>query len=346
MLNAIFTLLLSVVAGAIGWYSADELLDSTKSSAIGSMIGLAIFFITFFATERAADNMVAGRRATHMEKARKAGPSIADKLTQLSDIERMTDDNRSLASLARVVQRLLAIKSDSLPGVRQLLLSAGYLRDRAIFLFLIIKFATLVLGIATGLIYGMLTGGDTMTVLAGIFIGAGLGYYGPTLYVRERAKRRRRAISFELPDVIDLLVIYAESGYNFDASLARVIEVVGKRYPTIAGELRVLDYELRYFGDRTRAYENLTKRCSLDIIKRFSSIIMQSEELGTPIAKSLKILSTESRQDRFLDAERRAAKLPVLIQIPITLFILPSLFLFVLGPTAMRIMEAFASINR
>lgn len=345
MLNTIFTLLLSVIAGAIGWYSAGELLGGAQSGAVGSLIGLAIFFFTFFASERAADKVSAGRRAKRMEKVRKAGPSIADRITQLSEIERMTDDNRSLASLASVVQRLLVIKSDSLPGVRQMLLSAGYLRDRAIFVFLIIKFSTLIFGIACGLAYVLLTGGGALKVLTVVFIGGAIGYYAPTMYVREWARFRRRAISVELPDVIDLLVIYAESGYNFDASLDRVIDVIGKRYPTIAGELRVLDYELRYFGDRTRAYDNLTKRCTLDIIKRFAAIIMQSEEVGTPIAKSLKILSTESRQDRFLDAERRAAKLPVLIQIPITLFILPSIFLFVLGPTAMRIIEAFDKIS-
>ena len=114
------------------------------------------------------------------------------------------------------------------------------------------------------------------------------------------------------------------------------------RYAVVRGELSLLENELRLLPERRIAYENLENRTQIDMVRRFCMITRQAEEVGTPLSDGLRMLAQDSRKERFLDAERRASRLPVLIQLPVVLFIFPPLFIFIIGPAGIRLFNTFS----
>jgi tight adherence protein C len=339
MLKSAGTLAASIASAVLGYFAAVLGMGESSPTAgtIGSIIGLTCFFATFFIIQNAADDMDVNRRIRGM-KVSASGVKGSRKIG-LAEHVGTANDGR-IAALAEIANRALGMNTEQrLPKLRQLLVSAGHLRDRDIFVFVVTQFALLLFGLVLGLLCWTLGYG-----LYWMGILPGIGFYGPVQVMNSKAKKRREQIFLQLPDAIDLIVIYAESGHSFDSALGRVIDVLQDRYPTIAGELRVLEYELNYFTDRTQAFENMVRRCPIDMIRRLSAIVQQSEQIGTPVSESLKELAKDSRLERFMDAERRAAKVPVLMNIPVVLFILPSLFVFVLGPVGMKMVKLFSGM--
>lgn len=171
----------------------------------------------------------------------------------------------------------------------------------------------------------------------------GLGYKGPEIYLKNIATKRTNEIRKGLPDALDLLVICAEAGLTVDAAFNRVAKELGRAYPELGDEFALTAIELSFLTERRMAFNNLAYRVNLDAVKGVVTTMVQTERYGTPLASALRVLSAEFRNERMMRAEEKAARLPAIMTIPLILFILPVLFIVILGPAACSISDAFAN---
>jgi tight adherence protein C len=169
-----------------------------------------------------------------------------------------------------------------------------------------------------------------------------VGYKAPEIFLSNRATKRTAAIRKGLPDALDLLVICAEAGLTVDAAFNRVARELGRAYPELGDEFALTAIELSFLTERRQAFENLAYRVDLDSIRGVVTTMVQTERYGTPLSSALRVLSAEFRNERMMRAEEKAARLPAIMTIPLILFILPVLFIVILGPAACSISDAFA----
>ncbi|KUO55178.1 MAG: pilus assembly protein TadC [Sphingomonadales bacterium BRH_c3] len=177
-----------------------------------------------------------------------------------------------------------------------------------------------------------------MAMAAAIFIG----YKGPEIFLKNKASKRTDEIRKGLPDALDLLVICAEAGLTVDAAFNRVAKELGRAYPELGDEFALTAIELSFLNERKKAFSNLAYRVNLDAIRGVVTTMIQTERYGTPLASALRVLSAEFRNERMMRAEEKAARLPAIMTVPLILFILPVLFVVILGPAACSIADAFA----
>jgi tight adherence protein C len=157
--------------------------------------------------------------------------------------------------------------------------------------------------------------------------------------------RYRTALERGVPDALDLIVICAEAGLGLETAIERVAIEMRASNPAVAFEFSLLDQEMRLLSDRRRAIANFADRASVAAMRRIASTIIQTIEYGTPLGRGLRTLAAEMRQERLTQLEEQAAKLPSLLVLPMILFILPSLFVVILGPAIIRIMDIFGHMK-
>jgi tight adherence protein C len=177
---------------------------------------------------------------------------------------------------------------------------------------------------------------SVMGYLSALIVAA-LGVFGPHLYVQNAIDKRKQMLRRAFPDTLDLLLICVESGLALDASLMRVCAELNRVHPAMTAELNRLRMELTLLNDRTRALNNLAERTDMPAFRALVSSLIQSERFGTSLTDTLRVLSDEFRLQRMADAEVKAARLPVLITIPLIFLLMPAFFLIVLGPAIVRI---------
>ncbi|WP_438726947.1 type II secretion system F family protein [Parasphingorhabdus sp. DH2-15] len=249
-----------------------------------------------------------------------------------------TDRMRSFLSSLSVLQ------DEQLKMAQQKLAQAGIRsKDAAV----AIIFGRLILPIVLGgtaalLIYGIELWPDLTPFkrFGGFAVATLLGYKGPDLFVQNKISKRTDAIRKGLPDALDLLVICAEAGLTVDSAFNRVAKELGRAYPELGDEFALTSIELSFLTERRQAFENLAYRVDLEAIKGVVTTMVQTEKYGTPLASALRVLSAEFRNERMMRAEEKAARLPAIMTIPLIMFILPVLFIVILGPAACSITDA------
>ncbi len=242
---------------------------------------------------------------------------------------------------------LKVLQQSQVEVIIQKLAQAGIRRKE---LAIVVVFARMVLpivlgGIAAFMIYGINyfpTWGGMKRLMAFAAM-VGLGYKGPEIYLGNLISKRTDAIRKGLPDALDLLVICAEAGLTVDAAFNRVAKELGRAYPELGDEFALTAIELAFLNERRSAFENLAYRVNLDAVKGVTTTMVQTERYGTPLASALRVLSAEFRNERMMRAEEKAARLPAIMTVPLILFILPVLFVVILGPAACSIADAFAA---
>jgi tight adherence protein C len=174
-----------------------------------------------------------------------------------------------------------------------------------------------------------------------IMVGLGLfivGYMGPDFWLNGKVTRRREAMERMLPDTLDLLTVSVEAGLGFDAAVLKVCE---KMHGPLIEEFDVMAREIRVGETRRQALRNLGDRVDSNDIKSFARSIIQADEMGTSLGRTLKVQAQDMRVHRQLSAEEKAMKAPVKMLFPTVMFIFPAMFLVILGPAMLNILEAF-----
>ncbi len=173
-------------------------------------------------------------------------------------------------------------------------------------------------------------------------IGSGLallGLYLPNLYVEAKADRRRTAIMHGFPDCLDLLLVCVESGLGIEAAMDRVGREMVISHPLIAELLSITTLQLRAGASREDAFRKLADTAAVDDIRSFTTLLIQSDKLGTAIATTLRVYASEMREKRRMRAEEKAHRLPVLISIPLVACMLPVMIGVLMLPAAIRVIR-------
>jgi len=258
--------------------------------------------------------------------------------------KKLTNRNEAADRVRSILTSFKMLQDDQLKKTQLKLMQAGIrTKDLAFFIILARVVLPIVLGItAVVMIYMMNYFPEWswwrryMTVAATL-VGA---YKAPDIWLKNKITKRSHAVRKGLPDALDLLVICAEAGLTVDAAFNRVAKELGKAYPELGDEFGLTAIELGFLNERRQAFENLANRVDLDAIRGVVTTMIQTEKYGTPLASALRVLSAEFRNDRMMRAEEKAARLPAIMTVPLILFILPTLFIVILGPAACSINDS------
>jgi tight adherence protein C len=158
------------------------------------------------------------------------------------------------------------------------------------------------------------------------------------LMLKNAIQKRHLKIQKALPDALDLFVICAEAGLSLDAAVTRVGREIGPGAPELADELGLTGIELGFLPDRREALLNFSRRVATPQVRGLVNTLVQTEKYGTPLAQSLRVLASEFRDTRMMKAEEKAARLPAILTVPMIIFVLPPLFIILIGPAIIRVM--------
>jgi len=227
-------------------------------------------------------------------------------------------------------------------AVRAKLVEAGFRGQGPYIVFLFFRMVAPVGMLCASLIYVFLVIelDIAWTLKLGICIGATyLGINLPNLFIKNRIQRRQASINRAFPDALDLLLICVESGMSLEVAFKRVSEEIGVQSIELAEEFTLATAELSYLSDRRQSFENLAKRVPLEGVKSLCMALQQSERFGTPLATALRVIAQENRDQRMTAAEKKAAALPPQLTVPMIVFFLPVLFIVILGPAVIKVMQ-------
>ena len=311
----------------------------TVATLLAAVATLALI-IAIYAATSVRDPMAKRVKALNERREQlKAGitASTGKRRAKLNATNETTDRMRSLLNSLQVLQ------DEQLKQAQIKLMQAGIRsKDAAV----AVIFGRLVLPVVLGggivlAIYAFGWLGD-WTPIKRFGVAAGaliMSYKAPDIFVQNKINKRTAAIRKGLPDALDLLVICAEAGLTVDAAFHRVAKELGKAYPELGDEFALTAIELGFLTDRRAAFENLATRVDLDSVRGVVTTMIQTEKYGTPLASALRVLSAEFRNERMMRAEEKAARLPAIMTVPLILFILPVLFIVILGPAACSISD-------
>ncbi len=247
---------------------------------------------------------------------------------------------RSTASLAKAVdpfQKVLPRSSAEISVTQRRLLLAGYRKDVHVDIFYGVK----VLVPLTLLVLVTVTGVYEYGAFFVYALAAGLGFLLPDYWLGWRISVRQFNIQLALPEALDLMVICIEAGLGLDQAVLRVSDELRISQPELTEEFNLLNLEQRAGRPRTEAWKNLAERTDLDSVRGLVAMLTQADHFGTSIANSLRIHSDVLRTERRQSAEEQAAKTTVKLVFPLVFFIFPSLFLVVLGPSMIKLLDSF-----
>jgi len=242
----------------------------------------------------------------------------------------------------RIVDRLNLSKLLEDPKVAGQMAQAGYRGPRPLTTFYFFRFASPFIFMVVAAFYLFIlkvVDWPTMNKVTATMAAAVAGFYAPNLYLKNRIDKRRTSIMQAFPDALDLLLICVEAGMSIEAAIAKVSQEMGPSSIDLAEELSLLSAELSYLPDRRMAYENLGKRTNHPGVKSVATAMTQAETYGTPLATALRVMAKENRELRMSAAEKKAAALPAKLTVPMILFFLPVLFVVILGPAILNVMD-------
>lgn len=253
-------------------------------------------------------------------------------------------------NMARLTLRYFRLVTGKpVENARSKLIRAGFRSRDAVTLFLFAKLCMpLVLGVLIVVLvyvvelWGLGPQGRLITSIVAILFG----FYLPDIYVKNLITKRTHLLTRAMPDMLDLLVICAEAGLALDNALVRVSKEIRLNCPEMADEIELTSAELGFMSERRIALDNLYKRTALPSMQALANTLIQSERYGTPLAQSLRVLSRELRDERLMRAEEKAARLPATLTVPMMLFIMPTLFIVLIGPGILRAIDGLGGLSK
>ena len=258
--------------------------------------------------------------------------------------KKLTNRNQAADNVRQLLSQFKMLQDDQVQKAQIRLMQAGIrTKDLAFFIIFARFVLPVVIGIAAVIMLYVLgycpdwSWFRRYATVAGLIVGA---YKAPDIWLKNKVTKRSNAIRKGLPDALDLLVICAEAGLTVDAAFNRVAKELGKAYPELGDEFGLTAIELGFLNERRNAFENLAQRVDLVSVRGVVTTMIQTEKYGTPLASALRVLSAEFRHQRMMRAEEKAARLPAIMTVPLILFILPTLFVVILGPAACSINDS------
>jgi tight adherence protein C len=229
-------------------------------------------------------------------------------------------------------------------SVKLWLAQAGFLGFAAVPVYWGCRFGlTLAMGTAGFLMAPLFATSVTGMAMAALWAGT-VGWVIPPFYIRSRRKARQKSIQRALPDALDMLVVCVEAGLGLNQALVRVAEEIHQVCPLLSDHLVMVNLEIRAGTAREQALRNLAERTGLDDVSSLVAMLIQTDRFGTSIANALRVQATSLRTKRRQRAEEAAAKTAIKLVFPLVLFIFPALFVVILAPAVMMILQALSTM--
>ncbi len=244
---------------------------------------------------------------------------------------------RLVSAVGTAIARSGALSEKTLSELQQTLVVAGFRSHNGLGLFVgskILLFVVLPLLAWFGL--GKLETSPSFHN-GGTFGCAVLGLIAPDFIIKKIRAGYLARLGNGLPDSLDMMVICSEAGLGLEPSISRVAVEIAHTHPAVAAELFQTASELRIISDRRLALQNMGTRTGLEGLKRLGATLIQTSQYGTPVSQALRTLSAEMRNETLTRFEQRAARLPVLLTVPMIVFVLPTVFVVVAGPAMLRV---------
>jgi tight adherence protein C len=316
----------------------DKLHDTRFMVTVFTAIAAMATVITIAMPYLASDNLGRRMKAVAIERS-KIRAREREKLARGEKVSLRTEPK---AYMQAIVERLNLKKHLGQDEARAVLNQAGYRGQGPYIAFLFFRLiAPIVMFVAATLYIFVIVefAWPMMVKVAVVLVAALLGMKLPFLFLKNLIKRRQKSIIRAFPDALDLLLICVESGMSIEVAFRRVSQEIGTQSIPLAEEFTLTTAELSYLQDRRQAYDNLASRINLDGVKAVCTALVQAERYGTPLGTALRVLAQENRDMRMAAAEKKAAALPPKLTVPMILFFLPVLFVVILGPAFIRVME-------
>lgn len=227
------------------------------------------------------------------------------------------------------------------PALRSRLVAAGYDSENAARTYSVVRLG-MVMGLPLLLFALMWLLGMRPSVFRLYLVGAGaalLGLYLPSIFIRRRTAARQQEILNGFPDALDLLLVCVEAGLGLESAFSRVGEEMTESHPLLAQQFGAAVLELRAGRSHEDALRRMAERSGSEDIRGFATLLVQSTKLGSSIAQTLRVYSSEMRERRRLRAEEKAHRLPVLLSVPLVCFMLPSMIGVLMLPAALRVIR-------
>ena len=255
-------------------------------------------------------------------------------------------DDDALAALAekfaRPLNRLVPPSLAEANKLQKQLMQAGYLSKRAPIIYRGLQVAALVVLPFLSLVTAILTGQEKSNVLLSVLMSFISGFFLPRRILAYLIKRRQQRILWGLADALDLMVVSMEAGLGINAARAKVSDELIAAHPEISEEFDMVNREIRFGRERPEALRNLADRTGVEDLRSFVQMLIQADRFGTSIGRAVRAYSEALRIKRRQRAEQTAQKAAVKLLFPLTCFLFPTLFIIILGPAVIRMIDAFA----
>ena len=242
----------------------------------------------------------------------------------------------------KVLKRAQFSSLEEQKKIKKMFEKAGWRSENALLIYMIVK-TLAIFPPAIGVYFyaEYLTQWSSLYKFAGVAGAALFGSYAVNQTLEMAIRRRQLRIQQAFPDALDLMVICTEAGLSLNSTMQRVAREVGQVFPDLGYELALTSIELNLLPDRKVALQNFSNRLDMQVFRGMISTLIQSEQYGTPIAQTMRVISEEFRSERMMKTEEKAGRIPVLLSLPLTLFILPCIFIVILGPAGITVINSF-----
>lgn len=240
-------------------------------------------------------------------------------------------------------QRTRIFSEDEINGFERSVAAAGFNPKGLVPALLGAKMVLMVVAPIVAYVVCDFLGETTNNTVLAVLGAAAVGVLGPNWLLQMARRPYLKALSKGLPDALDLMVICTEAGQGLETAVNQVAKEMAYSNTAIAVEFTMLSNELSMLPDRHQAIQNLGLRSGADGLKRLAAILAQTMQFGTPLTQGLRAVAAELRRERMIALEAKAARLPALLVLPMILFIMPCLFVVLMGPSVLRLMDALSA---
>lgn len=242
--------------------------------------------------------------------------------------------------LSKFIDRVQRMGKEEKEFIQQSFVKAGFYSEHSLLIYGLAKVGAVITAmvILTFVVYYITELNFLLEIIIVLFSGL-VGSYSVDRYVKHCVKKRQEKIRKAFPEALDLMVICTEAGLSLAATIQRVAREASQLAPELGYELALLSIELNIFTDRNKALKNFSNRLDSPYFKAVISNIIQAEQYGTPIAQTMRVVSEQFRKDRLVEAEERAARLPVLLALPMMTLIFPCIYIVIMGPAIIKVLD-------
>jgi tight adherence protein C len=292
-----------------------------------------------------------------LDMAPRRSPVVTQRLTELQSIgpdsrsvllrRRRQERTEKLKAVVQAFGESMLERSGEPPSALRLrLIQAGYPMASAVPMYLGTR-VLLPVGLGVGAMTLLpLMGLSAVVVLLGVTYFVAMGYVVPSLMLSIRAKRRQKEMQRALPDALDMLVVSVEAGLGLNQAMVRVAEEIDRLSPVLSEQLSLVNMEIRAGTAREEALRNLADRTGLADIASLTGMLIQTDRFGTSVATALRIHADTMRTKRRQRAEEAAAKTTIKLIFPLVFCIFPAMFVVILGPALIQIMQALKGFGQ